>query len=131
PGFEFSNKFPALKHRALQLPDVNGVTITGGNPISSNSIVRLELEDGSSYSPYLFVGDEDLVNTMQLELIEGSVPSSQNDGNLVNETLGATSGTERPTGKAASGTGGKSVGIARDFTVGSLRAPIPPVIISS
>lgn len=131
PGFEFSNKFPALKHRALQLPDVNGVTITGGNPISSNSIVRLELEDGSSYSPYLFVGDEDLVNTMQLELIEGSVPSSQNDGNLVNETLVRMFDMKDPIGKATPGTEGKIVGIVRDFTIGSFREPIPPVIISS
>jgi putative ABC transport system permease protein len=131
PGFQFSDRFPALKHRVLQLPDVNGVTITGGNPISANSIVRLELEDGSSYSPYLFVGDEDLVNTMQLELIEGTVPSPQNEGNLVNETMVRTFDLTHPIGKTTPGTEGKIVGIVRDFTIGSFREPVPPVIISS
>jgi putative ABC transport system permease protein len=130
PGFKFSESLPELKQNVALLPDVNNVTISGGNPVSGNAIVRLELEDGRSYSPYLFGGDEDFLKTFGLELIEGVFPSKENKGNMVNETLVRQFNLTHPVGERTPGSDGVILGVVKDFTISSFKEEIPPVIIS-
>lgn len=130
PNAKFSELLPVLKQKVALLPDVNNVTISGGNPISGNAIVRLELEDGRSYSPYLFSGDEDFLKTLGLELIQGTFPSKENKGNLVNETLVRQFGLMNPIGQKTPGTDGLIVGVVKDFTISSFKQQVPPVLIS-
>ena len=127
-GGELSALLPALKQRVAQLPDVNNVTVSGGNPISGNAVVRLELEDGKFYSPYLFGGDADFLKTLELELIHGEIPSKETQGKLVNQRL--VRQFDLQVGERIPGTDDFILGVVRDFTVGSFREEIPPVIIS-
>ena len=128
PGREFSELLHALKQKLAQLPDVNNVTVSGGNPISGNEVMRLELEDGKFYSPYLFSGDRDFLNTLGVEVIEGEIPTRENQGKLVNEQL--VRQFDLFVGEKIPGTDDFILGIVKDFTVGSFKQEIPPVIIS-
>ncbi len=90
----------------------------------------LELEDEKFYSPFLFGGDEDFINTLELTLIEGTLPSATNRGSLVNETFVRYFDLKDPVGQKIPGDRGEISGVVKDFTVGSFKQEIPPVIIS-
>lgn len=128
PGRKFSELFPALKQRISLLPDVNHVTVSGGNPISGNAIVRLELEGGQVYSPYLFSGDADFMKTLDFELVAGEVPSREGHEKLVNEKLARQ--FDLSIGEKIPGMDAYVLGIVKDFTVSSFKEEIPPVVIS-
>jgi putative ABC transport system permease protein len=128
PGRQFSPLLPALKQRIAQLPDVNNVTLSGGNPISGNTVVQVKLEDGKFYSPYVFGGDGDFLRTLDLKLIEGEIPSRENQGKLINQRLARQ--FDLSVGEKIPGTDDFILGIVKDFTIGSFKEEIPPVIIS-
>lgn len=130
PGSQYSELLPVLKQRVAQLPDVNNVTVGGGNPVSGNAIVRLELEDGRFYSPYLFGGDEDFLKTLHLQLVEGRFPSDENGGVVVNEAFVRKFEFDNPIGEKVPGDGRIIAGVVKNFTVSSFKQEIPPSIIS-
>lgn len=130
PGRKRSELLRALKQRVSQLKDVTNVAISDGNPISANSIVRLELDSGQFYSAYLFSGDEDFLKTMDLQILEGKLPLRERAGNLVNEQLVRQFGIAKPVGEIIPGTKDVIAGVVKDFTIGSFKQAIPPVIIS-
>jgi putative ABC transport system permease protein len=125
-----SSKLPILKQQLLQIPGISHVAVSSGNPISGNRIVRYDLEDKSFYTPYLFSGDEDLIKTLDLKLIEGELFSEGNKGCLVNEKLVRQFNFIHPIGEIIPGTKDRIIGVVRDFTCGSFKLDIPPVIIS-
>jgi putative ABC transport system permease protein len=81
PDEKYSQTLSVLKQKIKQLPDVNNVTVSNGNPIFGNMIVRYDLDNEQVYTPYLFSGDEDYLKTLDLKLIEGALPSEKNNGN--------------------------------------------------
>lgn len=130
PSKDFSSILPALKQKIAQLPGVGNVTVGNGNPVFGNMIIRYDLDNGEFYTPYLFGGDEDYLKTLDLKLIEGELPSEQNDGELVNQTLVRQFDLKDPVGKHVPGTKDVIVGVVEDFTCGSFKQEIPPAIIS-
>jgi putative ABC transport system permease protein len=130
PDRKFSELLPVLKQKLAQLPAVNSVSVGSGNPISGNMIVRYELEDKQFYTPYLFGGDNDFMETLNLKLIEGELPSEKNNGKLVNQRLVQQFNLKKPIGEKVPGTKDLIVGVVEDFTCGSFKQEIPPVIIS-
>ncbi len=130
PDKKFSHALPVLKQKIIQLPDVSSVTVSNGNPIFGNMIVRYDLDNEEFYTPYLFGGDEDYLKTLDLKLIEGELPSEKNNGKLVNQTLVRQFNMKQVVGEQVPGTKDIIVGVVEDFTCGSFKQEIPPAIIS-
>lgn len=125
-----ASRLPALKNELLQLVGVKNATISTGSPVFGNWMVRYQLEDGKSYSPRLFSGDEDLMKTLNLELIEGELPAANKSGRLVNEALVRLFDMKHPVGKLIPGSKDQILGVVRDFTATSFKEEIQPAIIS-
>jgi putative ABC transport system permease protein len=66
--------------------------------------------------------------TLELELIEGEIPSRENQGKLVNQRLARQ--FDLSVGEKIPGTDDFIQGVVKDFTIGSFKEEIPPVIIS-
>jgi putative ABC transport system permease protein len=130
PDKKYSQTLSVLKQKIIQLPDVNNVTVSNGNPIFGNMIVRYDLDNEQFYTPYLFGGDEDYLKTLDLKLIEGELPSEKNNGKLVNQTLVRQFNLKKAVGEQIPGTKDVIVGVVKDFTCGSFKQEIPPAIIS-
>lgn len=123
-------RLPALKNSLLQLPGVKNAAISNGSPVFGNWMVRYDLEDGKTYSPRLFSGDEDLTKTLDLQLVEGSFPVAGKPGKVVNEALVRMFEMKDPIGKMIPGTQDEIVGVVKDFTSSSFKEEIQPAIIS-
>lgn len=122
-----SGNLQVLKGEVFNLQGIRNAAIGSGNPISGNMMVRYELEDGKVYSPYLFSGDEDFIRTLDLTILEGRLASN---GKLVNESFVKYFGLKNPVGQLVPGTTDRISGVVKDFTCGSFKNHIPPVIIS-
>ena len=121
---------PVLKDRLLSHSEFNNASMSSGNPIFGIAIVRVVLEDGAFYQPFLMAGDEDLLNTMNFEIVEGGNINPQiSEGYLVNETFINYFDIEDPIGKPLPGIGGHIAGVVKDFNCRSLRQEIPPFVI--
>lgn len=130
PDQKFSKLLLVLKQELLQLPAINSVSVSSGNPISGNMIVRYDLEGDKFYTPYIFEGDADFIKTLDLTLVAGELPSETKSGKLVNQKLVQQFNLKEPIGALVPGTKDVIVGVVQDFTCGSFKMEIPPVIIS-
>lgn len=130
PGRDAAKLMPALKQEVLKIADVKSAMVGSGNPVSGNVIARYEITTDSIYAPYLFMGDEDLFRTFDLKLVEGEMPSGLQSGKAVNEALVRKFGLKDPIGRKIPGSEDIIIGVVKDFTCGSFKVEIPPVIIS-
>lgn len=130
PGNTPTPSLHVFKQQVTQFPGVANATISNGNPIFGNVVVRYELEDNRYYTPYLLGGDEDYFKTMRLKLKDGQFPNETLDGKLVNETLVRYFNLQKPVGEFVPGTKDIIVGVVEDFTCRSFKEEIPPMIIS-
>ncbi len=120
-------KLPVLKQKLLEISGINNVAITNGNPLG-NWKIRYELENDEYYTPNVFSGDEDLINTFGLELIRGDYHNRK--GEIVNETLVKYFNFIDPLGETLPGTKNLIIAVVKDFNIGSFKNEIPPVVIS-
>jgi len=130
PDQNSSEILSVLKQKMVQLPGVNNVTVSDGNPIFGNSVVHYDLGNGQFYNSYLFGGDNDYFKTLGLKLVEGELPSETNTGKVVNQKLVRQFNLKSPIGEHVPGTKDIIIGVVEDFTCGSFKQEIPPVIIS-
>lgn len=130
PGKKFAGQLAVLKQKVSQLQHVNNVAVSTGNPVFGNYMVRYDLEDEKFYTATLFSGDEDFMETLDLTLIEGELPSEVRAGKLVNQTLVKQFNLKNPVGEKIPGTEDVIIGVVKDFTCGSFKQEIPPAIIS-
>ncbi|MEI9918872.1 MAG: FtsX-like permease family protein [Bacteroidota bacterium] len=128
---DLAPKVTELKNLVLQIPGVDGASQSSGNPISGLMIVAVEI-DGKPVSVYLFEGDDDLVTTLDLEVLEGAGTIKNPGDKIVNETYLKTFNVKNPIGADFPGgpQGSKIVGVVKDFTCSSFKAAIPAVAIS-
>jgi putative ABC transport system permease protein len=130
PDRKFVDQLLVLKQKVAQLPGVNVAAVSSGNPISGNMIVRYDLDDETFYTPYVFEGDGDFIKTLDLTLVAGELPSETKSGKLVNQKLVQQFNLTEPIGAFVPGTKDVIVGVVSDFTCGSFKMEIPPVVIS-
>lgn len=130
PRKESGQRLTELKTLISTIPGIEHVAQSGGNPISGNMIAQHSLEDGTPFNLYIFDGDEDLVKTLHLELVKGTL-DLQGNNKLVNETFVKGHNMKDPIGSSIPGQpDGKIVGIVKDFTCASFKQEIPPVVIN-
>ncbi|MBS1509077.1 MAG: FtsX-like permease family protein [Bacteroidetes bacterium] len=130
PDKKYLQNLTVLKQKIMQLPEVKNASVGNGNPIFGNMIARYDLDNDRFYTPYLFGGDADYLKTLNLTLIEGELPSETNNGKLVNQTLVRQFNLGKAIGEKIPGTKDIIAGVVKDFTCGSFKQEIPPVIIS-
>ncbi|MEJ0029371.1 MAG: FtsX-like permease family protein [Bacteroidota bacterium] len=131
PGNESTERLGTLKNLVSEITSVAHVTQSDGNPISGNMIAYYTLEDKSTFAPYVFSGDENLVTTLNLTLLEGTFNTSDGHEKLVNETLVKKFNMKDPVGMIIPGTTSDHIsGVVKDFTCSSFKQEVPPVIIS-
>lgn len=130
PGKPYDQHLATLKQELLKISGVQHASVVSGNPISGNWMARYELEDGRSFTPFLFDGDEDMFSTLGLTLIEGELPSRSRSGKVVNETLVKEFGLKHPVGEKIPGTEDMIIGVVKDFTCTSFKDRIQPAILS-
>ncbi len=123
-------KLPELKNQLLQSSKIDHVALSEGNPISGNMIARYELPDGRIFTPYLFQGDADLLSTLKLSGVDGSLELNDTTDVLVNQKLVQYFGMTSPVGKQIPGTNMRISGVVKDFTCSSFKQEVPPAIIS-
>ena len=120
-----------LKNRITEIPGVEHVAQSDGNPVSWNMIMLHEDEDGTRFNLYLFEGDHDLIKTLDLKLVEGRLDFQSPADKVVNESFVKTFDMKDPIGMKVPGSeDGHIIGIVKDFTCASFKQEIPPVIIS-
>jgi len=131
PDNESYSKMPALKEGLSKLSAIENATVCSGNPISGNMLVIYKLENGETYSPYVYNGDEDFFKTLNLTLLKGTLPSAQKPGTVINEKFVSTFNMKNPIGERVPGTESAIVvGVVKNFTTGSFKEETPPVMIN-
>ena len=121
-----------LQNYVNTIPGIIQSSLGSGNPISDNMILRYDLENDEFYTPYLFIGDENYLETLGIELLSGQIPSAGNtNAKLINEAFVKYFDLEEPVGQGIPGTTEDYIsGVVRDFNIASLNHDIPPSIIS-
>jgi putative ABC transport system permease protein len=127
-----AGKLQVFQNHINTLPGTSLSSICSGNPISDNMILRYDLDEEEFYTPYLFVGDENYLNTLGLTLSTGEIPSTGNSSaKLINEAFVRYFDMANPIGEKIPGTKEDYIaGVVKNFNVASLNQDIPPVIIS-
>ena len=131
PKGSSKSKMSLLKEELTKFSQINKskLSVTSGNPISGNRIIRYDLGGDEFYTPYFMEGDEDLITTLGLEIEIGSQTNSKN-GKIVNRKLVKYFNLADPIGKVLPGTIDQQIGsVVNDFNVASLKSEIPLYII--
>lgn len=132
PREESVKRLTDLKNKILEMPGVERVAQSAGNPISGNMLISTLDEHGSRISVYLFQGDDDLVKTLDLQLVEGRLEFQTPNDRIVNETFLKTFNIKDPIGSPLSGSPPEAriTGVVKDFMCSSFKTAIPPVVLS-
>jgi hypothetical protein len=132
PAGTDKNLMGNLQNYIKTIPGIIQSSLGSGNPISDNMILRYNLENDEFYTPYLFVGDENYLETLGITLLSGQVPSAGNTkAKLINEAFVKYFDLKEPIGQRIPGTSEEYIsGVVRDFNIASLKHDIPPTIIT-
>ncbi|WKN44327.1 ABC transporter permease [Tunicatimonas pelagia] len=132
PSQELADQLPLVKQKLEQNSVIGKISLASGNPINGNAIVHQAIGEDEFYDPYLLSGDENLVETLGLKLLEGkNISANDPEGKLVNEALIRRFQLGDPIGAPLPGEPEQRiVGVVQDFNSVSLKENIPPYIIS-
>jgi putative ABC transport system permease protein len=131
PRDEATVLIPELKNRIAQIPGVEHVAQSAGNPVAGNMVRLDQMEDGSSHNIYLFEGDNDLIRTLDLVLVKGSIDFQTSHDKVVNETYLKTYNIKDPIGASIrTDKDSRIIGVVKDFMCASFKQEVPPVVIS-
>lgn len=134
---QYSDKTTVFKEEILKNPFVNLVSISSASPLQEHwSVLSQYTQDGEEkqYTPSLFNGDENYINTLGISLISGrnfSGNSSSDKNNcLINESLARKFPNQNLIGLKLPGESTLTViGIVKDFNYTSLKKVVEPCII--
>ncbi len=136
---ETAKRFETYKNELLNVPEVQNVTSTSGNPLSygrSSSSPSWEGKDpDETVEMNILMVSTDFIETMDMELIHGRDFSDEygtDSANfIINEEAARIMGFENPVGERLSvwGMVGQIIGMVKNFHMGSMYEPIPPLVI--
>jgi putative ABC transport system permease protein len=135
--FEYKDKTTVFREEILKNPSIALVSITPASPLLEYWIELLHYtEDGADkqYSPYIFSGDENFINTLGIELIDGRNFSgniaSDHHNCMINESFAQKFSGQNLIGTKIPGDNEMTViGIIKDFHYSSLKDKIAPSLI--
>ncbi len=136
---ETAKRFETYKNELLNVPEVQNVTSTSGNPLSygrSSSSPSWEGKDpDETVEMNILMVSTDFIETMDMELVFGRDFSDEygtDSANfIINEEAARIMGFENPVGERLSvwGVDGQIIGMVKNFHIGSMYEPIPPLVI--
>jgi putative ABC transport system permease protein len=122
-----------------KIPEGKSITFTSGNPIEHHSSTGGAKWDGKDPNAVVEIqvlsADAQFFETMKIDFAEGQAFTNNfltdSASFVINETLAKIMGFKSPTGERLFvwGTEGKIIGVVKDFHMGSMYEPIPPLII--
>jgi putative ABC transport system permease protein len=136
---QLSGKTEVFKAEFEKIPEGKAITFTSGNPLAYRASTGGATWDGKDPNQVVEINvltvDAAFFETMNIQFAEGkgfinnfSIDSSTF---VVNQALADIMGFKSTTGERLSvwGTDGKVIGVVKDFHMGSMYEPIPPLII--
>ena len=136
---ELAGRNEVFRTELRNMPEVKAITFSSGNPISYSSSTGGARWDGKDPNEVVEINvlsvDANFFETMKMEFAEGrgfvNNFSSDSACFVINEVLAGIMNFRSPVDERLSvwGTDGKVIGVVRNFHMGSMYEPIPPLII--
>ncbi|XOV91754.1 MAG: ABC transporter permease [Bacteroidota bacterium] len=133
----YSDKTSAFKSELGKNVSVQNLSITTASPVLEHFLLLLKYQEGGEereYSVAGFSGDENYINTLGIELVQGTGfsenPTANEHSRLVNETFAKQFPDRDLIGSNIPGMDNEIiVGIVKDFHYSSLKSVVEPAII--
>ncbi len=128
---------PIFKAELEQQPSVEMISLANASPVLEHYLILLHYEENGvekQYSPAGFPGDQNFIEALGVEIIEGEGFSENDESNknkcIINESLAALFPGQNLIGKLLPGSEtDRVIGICKDFHYGSLKQVIEPAYI--
>jgi putative ABC transport system permease protein len=135
---EYKEKAVIFKGELLKASTVAGVSVVGASPVLEHFLVALKYKDSGEekeYSTAVFLGDENYLDVLGIELIEGAGFTESLSPNtkkcLINQSMAKLFPERDLIGKGVPGMEDMVItGIVKDFNYSDLKSIIEPAIIS-
>ncbi len=135
---QYKDKAGAFKDELLKSISVSNVSVTGASPLLEHFLVLLKYQqDGveKEYSPSGFTGDENYLDVLGIELVDGTGFSETISANtkkcLINQSFARLFPDQDLIGKGIPGMEDMIVtGIVKDFNFSGLKSRVEPAFIS-
>ncbi len=132
----FGDKKQAFKNNLLGHSSIEKVSVCSASPVKEAAMVNWKYDDNGEkkeYTTLLFQGDENYVNTLHIELIEGNeiTPTITGRNNLcyINEAMVRFHQLKDPIGKMVPGSTMKIAGVVKNFHWNGLESLVPPAVV--
>ncbi|GEM_PF-1142480 len=137
-GKKLEGSAEAIKSEIEKIPTISGISTASIAPISGMSVSigsSVKDSEGEEIQAMLFMGEEDIFDLIEVEIIEGQnisdLPESERSkAVLVNETFFRKAGWETWQDQKAFGDN-KVVGIVKDFITTSAKEAIKPMLFKN
>lgn len=135
---QYSDKATAFKDRLLKNSSIKNVSITSASPLLEHFLLALKYDDNGSqkeYFPAGFSGDENYLNVLGIELLQGNgfseVLSPNTKKCLINQSFALFFKDQDLLGKGIPGMEDVIItGIINDFNYSDLKSKIEPAFVS-
>lgn len=135
---QYSDKAAAFKDRLLKNSSIKNVSITSASPLLEHFLLALKYDDNGSqkeYFPAGFSGDENYLNVLGIELLQGNgfseVLSPNTKKCLINQSFALFFKDQDLLGKGIPGMEDVIItGIINDFNYSDLKSKIEPAFVS-
>jgi putative ABC transport system permease protein len=129
---------PVFRAELEKYPQIDLVSITNASPVLEHFLLLLRYDDNGiqkEYTPSVFVGDQNYVKTLGVEITEGEDFSENPEANMkkciINESLATLFPDQNLIGRKLPGDERMTVtGVSKDFHYGSLKNFIEPGYIA-
>ncbi len=133
----FGDKKQAFKNSLLGHSSIEKVSVCSASPVKEASMVNWKYDDNGEKKEYtilLFQGDENYINTLHIELIEGkeinTTASGRNNQCYINEAMVKFHQLKDPIGKMVPGSTMEIAGVVKDFHWNGLESIVPPAVVA-
>jgi putative ABC transport system permease protein len=135
---QYASKVSVFKEELRTYSSVALVSIAGASPVLEHFMFLLQYNENGvekEYSPSGFIGDENYINTLGIQIVVGSGfsgnPEADKNKCLVNESFAQLFPNQNLIGKGLPGMENKIVtGIVKDFHYSSLKSTVEPSLIA-
>ena len=133
----FGDKKQAFKNSLLGHSSIEKVSVCSASPVKEASMVNWKYDDNGEKKEYtilLFQGDENYINTLHIELIEGkeinTTASGRNNQCYINEAMEKFHQLKDPIGKIVPGSKMEIAGVVKNFHWNGLESLVPPAVVA-
>jgi len=133
----FGDKKQAFKNSLLGHSNIEKVSVCSASPVREASMVNWKYDDNGEkkeYTTLLFQGDENYINTLHIELIDGNEINTttvgRNNQCYINEAMVKFHRLKDPIGMTVPGSTMEIAGVVKDFHWEGLESLVPPAVVA-